>query len=121
MARFSSIAFGYRLLKPDPRVCWVVCYTVPWWWCKGQVRPRVASHCTAPAAGARCLVTAQLLTSRGTSVAVTKPGARIENRDLVNQRKLVIGYRSPAVSGQGDFSLLVLLSPRHLDHNPNRK
>ena len=46
---------------------------------------------------------------------------RRENRDLVNQRKLVIGYRSPPVSGQEDFSLSVLLSPRHLDHNPNRK
>ena len=75
MSRFSSIAFGYRLLKPDP-AC-VQGAGVLWWWCKGQVRPRVASHCTAPAAGARCLVTAQLLTSRGTSVAVTKPGARI--------------------------------------------
>ena len=75
MSRFSSIAFGYRLLKPDP-AC-VQGGGVLWWWCKGQVRPRVASHCTAPAAGARCLVTAQLLTSRGTSVAVTKPGARI--------------------------------------------
>ena len=75
MSRFSSIAFGCRLLKPDP-AC-VQGGGVLWWWCKGQVRLGVASHCTAPAAGSRCLVTAQLLTSRGTSVAVTKPGARI--------------------------------------------
>ena len=70
MSRFSSIAFGCRLLKPDPACVQGGGVKASSGWGLHHTAPHQLYLC-------RCLVTAQLLTSRGTSVAVTKPGARI--------------------------------------------